>query len=275
MTVMGNDIEAFSDLRLNARQAGILEVLRHDRQLGIARLAEQLGVSGETIRRDLRVLVGKGLVEKNHGSVRWRDRGDDQPLQRRMLDNMTAKQAIAGAVARLISDGDSLFLDTGSTNIFVAQALRAHRHLTVVTNSAPIAQHLSVGEGNKVYLAGGELRADDSAAFGPAAIAFLRQFLVKSAIISAAGIDPARGIMDHHLCEAEISRAAIGQADRVIVPVDCSKFGISCLVSAFGFEMIDILVTDVAPADALSRRLEAADVEILLASGRSRKVAAK
>ena len=262
---MPNDIDALSDLRLNPRQARIMEVLRRERMLAVTQLAETLDVSGETIRRDLRLLSAKGLVEKSHGNVRWRDRSDDQPLQRRMLDNMAGKQAIARAIADEISDGESVFLDTGSTNTYVAQALKSRRNLTVVTNSAPIAQHLSMGEGNRVYLAGGELRADDSAAFGPAAIAFLQQFMVKTAIISASGLDPALGIMDNHLCEADVSRSVLGHAERVIVGADYTKFGRHCLVAAFGFDVVDLLVADQMPTGQLSEALERHDVEILIA----------
>ncbi|WP_368413224.1 DeoR/GlpR family DNA-binding transcription regulator [Dongia sp.] len=262
---MAQSPEVMSDLRLNARQARILEVLRRDQLLAVTQLAEALDVSGETIRRDLRLLSAKGLVEKSHGNVRWRDRSDDQPLQRRLLDNMAAKQKIALAIADEISDGESVFLDTGSTNIYVAQALKGRRNLTVVTNSAPIAQHLSTGEGNRVYLAGGELRADDSAAFGPAAIAFLQQFMVKTAIISASGLDAKLGVMDNHLCEADVSRSVLGHAERVIVGADHSKFGRRCLVAAVGFADVDLLVTDQKPAGELGDELERHDVEILVA----------
>ena len=266
---MGKEIGTLSDLRLNARQARILEVLRRDQVLAVTHLAEILDVSGETIRRDLRLLGAKGLVEKSHGNVRWRDRSDDQPLQRRMLDNMAAKQIIANAIADEISDGESIFLDTGSTNNYVAQALKGRHHLTVVTNSAPIAQHLSTGEGNRVYLAGGELRADDSAAFGPAAILFLQQFMVKTAIISASGLDSNLGVMDNHLCEAEVSRSVLGHCERVIVGADHTKFGRRCMVAAFSLSDVDLLVTDRQPVGDFAAALEAQDVQILVANTRS------
>lgn len=262
---MAIELESLTDLRLNSRQAKIMDVLRREHLLAVTQLAEALDVSGETIRRDLRLLSARGLVEKSHGNVRWRDRSEEQPLQRRMLDNMGGKQSIAMAIADEISDGESVFLDTGSTNIYVAQALKGRRNLTVVTNSAPIAQHLSTGEGNRVYLAGGELRADDSAAFGPAAIAFLQQFMVKTAIISASGLDAKLGVMDNHLCEADVSRSVVGHTERVIVGADHSKFGRRCLVAALAFADVDLLVTDQKPEGPLSKELERHDVEILVA----------
>lgn len=261
---MAKDLEVLSDLRLNSRQVRIMEVLRREQLLAVTQLAEALDVSGETIRRDLRLLSAKGLIEKSHGNVRWRDRSEEQPLQRRMLENMAAKQAIAAAIAKEISDGESIFIDTGSTNTYVSQALRSRRNLTVVTNSASIAQYLSTAQGNKVYLAGGEVRADDSAAFGPATILFLQQFMVKTAIISASGLDTNLGVMDDYLCEAEVSRSLVGHTERIIVSADHSKFGRRCLVSAFGFDVVDLLVTDQKPTGPLSDALERNDVEVLV-----------
>ena len=107
----------------------------------------------------MRGLAAKGVVVKQHGNVLWPENRDDEPLQRRMAANMGAKKRIAQAVARLIKDGESLLIDSGSTTMYVAEALRGHRNLTVATISAPIAQMLAPGDGNRVYLAGGEVRA--------------------------------------------------------------------------------------------------------------------
>jgi len=253
-------------LRLNSRQNDLLETLRRERECSVTVLADKLDVSSETVRRDVRLLAAKGLVVKRHGSVLWPDRRDDHPLHRRMLENIKAKQAIASAVAQEIGDNHSLLIDTGSTNIFVAQALKSRRNLMAITNSAPIAQHLSQSQGSKVYLAGGEVRADDSAAFGQSAISFIEQFTAETAIVSAAAIDAVLGPMDNHLCEAEICQALIRRATRCIMVADHTKFTVNGLVTACAFNDIDLLVTDQAPPRDILDRLEAADVEVLVAS---------
>lgn len=260
-----DQLSALSNLRLNERQGQLLEQLRRHRTATIAALAKDLDVSTETVRRDVRWLAAKGLVLKSHGSVAWPDRREDGPLHRRLLANLPAKQAIAAAIAREIADGESLLIDTASTNIYVAEALQGHRNLTAITNSAPIAQRLSQGEGSKVLLAGGEVRADDNAAFGPSALAFIEQFRADTAIISAAAIHPEHGVMDNHLCEAEICRALVRRAQRVILGADHSKFSAQGLVAACGLADIDLLITDAPPPPELARRLEAADVEIQIA----------
>jgi DeoR family glycerol-3-phosphate regulon repressor len=178
-----------------------------------------------------------------------------------MAANMGAKKKIAQAVAHEIKDGESLLIDTGSTNIYVAEALRGHRHLTAITNSAPIAQILAGGDGNRVFLAGGEIRADDCAAFGPACLAYIQQFSAETAIISAAAFNREFGVMDHHMTEVEVCRALVQRAERVLVVADQSKFQAKGLIAACSLSEVDLLITDGEPPLDLAEALEAADVE--------------
>src|SRR3546814_16199298 len=88
-----------------------------------------------------------------------------------MDENPDAKRLIASQVARMIKNGDSLILDIGSTTAYVARALRGHHELFVVTNSVAVAQMLATRNTNRVFMAGGELRAHDAGAFGSEAVA--------------------------------------------------------------------------------------------------------
>jgi DeoR family glycerol-3-phosphate regulon repressor len=114
----------------------------------------------------VRPLTENGSVLKIHGAVGLAGQVGEAPFQRRMRENADAKRLIARAMAQMIHDGDSVMLDTGTTTSFVARELLGHRRLTVVTNSSDIARTLATVNGNKVYMAGGELRSDSGAAFG-------------------------------------------------------------------------------------------------------------
>lgn len=257
--------EKWTAVRLTGRQEELIEKLRRDRVLSVTAMADQLQVSTETIRRDVRFLASKGLLVKRHGNVQWPDDREDQPLQRRLAANMGSKKKIAAAAAREVKDGESLLIDTGSTNIYVAEALRGHRQLTAITNSAPIAQLLSTGDGNRVFLAGGEVRADDCAAFGPACLAYLRQFSAETAIISCAAFSKEFGVMDHHMQEVEVCRILVERAERVIVVADQTKFTAKGLIAACPLAEVDLLITDAPPPADLASALESADVEWLVA----------
>ncbi|MHB9833796.1 DeoR/GlpR family DNA-binding transcription regulator [Paraburkholderia terrae] len=248
------------------RQNEILRLVRAQQTCTITDLANTFAVSDETIRRDLKPLVAEGLLVKVHGGIMLPAQLDEPPFRRRMVEQRDAKRAIAARVAQLIRDGDSLMLDGGTTCVHIAQALESHARLTVVTNSAEVARLLAPRNENRVLMAGGELRADDSSAVGESALAFFRQFHVRHAIVSVTAIDAKGRFMDAQPADAALARAAFSQAERRIVAADHTKFGHNALVHVFGADGLDTLVTDAAPAAGLSKVLAAAGVDVICAS---------
>jgi DeoR family transcriptional regulator, glycerol-3-phosphate regulon repressor len=231
--------------------------------ISVRELATLLHVSEQTVRRIVRPLVERGAVDKVHGAVVGRSRPGEAPFLARMAVHQREKVAIAGAVAALVADGDSVALDTGSTTGFVAQALRQHRGLTVVTNSTFIATTLATIPGNRVHMAGVELRNHDGASFDASAFAVVRSMSVRMAILSASAVHPQRGPMVHEHTEAQMS-AAMGEiAERRVLAVDSSKFGLAGLVALPPLGPNDVLVTDCPPNDATRRSLEPAEVLVV------------
>jgi DeoR family glycerol-3-phosphate regulon repressor len=221
------------------RQSEILRLVRAQQTCTITELAEVFAVSDETIRRDIKPLISEGVLLKVHGGVMLPDRLDEPPFQRRMQENLEAKRVIAARVCDLVRDGDSLILDGGTTCVHIANALCARSRLTVVTNSAEIARTLAPRNDNRVFIAGGELRADDAAA-----------------------VDAQGRFMDAQPDDVSYSLAAFAQAERRVVVADHAKFGHSALVHAFGCDAVDLLITDEAPSPALAQVFAAADLEV-------------
>ncbi|MDH6266299.1 DeoR family glycerol-3-phosphate regulon repressor [Rhizobium sp. SG_E_25_P2] len=246
------------------RQTDILRLLESEGAIGIAELAARLGVSLETVRRDLKPLAGLGAVIKTHGEVGLPSSMGEAPFEKRMRENSAAKKTIAAHVAATIRDGDSIMLDTGTTTSFLARALIGHRRLTVVTNSSDIARTLATVNGNRVYMAGGELRSDNGAAFGSTAIDFVSRFSVTHAIVSAGGIDK-DGVMDFDLDEADFARMALSRGQRRLVVCDHTKFGRQGLVRVCGFSGVTELATDYAPPYEISAALEASGAALTVA----------
>ncbi|MEQ8355037.1 MAG: DeoR/GlpR family DNA-binding transcription regulator [Kiloniellaceae bacterium] len=247
------------------REMEILDELKVSGSCRIQDLARRLAVSEETIRRNVKKLAVRGLVRKVHGGVYLPDAVQEASFAQRMDENPDAKRLIAGQLAQLIKDGDSLILDIGSTTAYVARALRGHHDLFVVTNSVAVAQMLATRNNNRVFMAGGELRAHDAGAFGREAIAFLRQFSVQYAVLSAAAIDAETGFMLFDLQEAEFSREVIRHAERSIVAADATKFGRHAPVRLEDPGVIDTLVTDLPPPPDIAAVLEEASVNVVLA----------
>jgi len=245
-------------------QAAIIEAVRDDGVTRIAALAERLGVSDETVRRHVRALVDAGTLSRAHGGVAWAGAVSEAPFHRRMRVNAPAKRALAAAVADHVEDGQVLLIDTGSTTAYVAQALDARRDLTVITNSLEIARHLVGRNGNRIYMAGGELRADLAAAVGPEADAFIRQFRADLAILSIAAVDGSGLFMDFDLDEARIARTMIECANERLVVADHSKFGRRAAVGICGPGDIDILVTDREPPTDFVARIEGTALRLVV-----------
>ncbi len=247
------------------RHSDILRLLQQDGTVSIADLARKLDVSLETVRRDIKPLTASGAVVKMHGAVALPSVIGEAPFEKRMRENAEAKKAIAVAVAATIRDGDSIMLDTGTTTSYLARELLGHRRLTVVTNSSDIARTLSTVNGNRVYMAGGELRSDNGAAFGVSAIEFISHFTVGHAVITTGAIDAAIGIMDYDLDEAEFARAVVSRGKRAIVVTDHSKFGRQGLVRVCAFTALTDLFTDKPPPRDISAALKSAGVAVSLA----------
>lgn len=244
------------------RHGRILRLLNDEGTIGVGELAQRLDVSVETVRRDIKALAGRGEIVRMHGLVGLPSAVSEAPFERRMRENRQAKEAIARLAASTIRDGDSIMLDTGTTTSILARALLGHRRLTVVTNSSDIARTLATINGNKVYMAGGELRSDSGAALGFSAIEFVGRFSVDHAIISAGAVNAATGVMDYDLEEAQFGQAVLARGRRRVVVTDASKFGQKGLVRVCALSDFDELVVNRAPPDDLAQALGRAEVDV-------------
>jgi DeoR family glycerol-3-phosphate regulon repressor len=246
-------------------QSEILELLRGEGRASISELAENLQVSGETIRRHVRPLVEDGRLLRVHGAVALPRGEEEPPFLRRMSANAGPKRAIAQSIAGRVPDGTTVMIDTGSTTAYAAAALVARQGLTVITNSIEIARPFVGRNGHRVYVAGGEIKADLAAVVGQEAIAFIGQFRADLAILSVGAIDPVHGFMDYHLDETRIARAMLARAEGVVVLADRAKFGARAAVPVCPLGAVGELVTDAAPEAELGAALAAAGVEVLVA----------
>lgn len=248
------------------RQALIVEQVRHSERVFVDDLAESLGASRETIRRDLTALANRGVVQKFHGGATMPHPGTEGPFQARMALNAPAKQRVAAAAAKLFKPGDALFVDTGSTTLYFAEALAEVGGLTVVTNSSGIARQLGLnGSEDRVFLLGGEFQVDNQETVGTLTLQQIKSFRPSYAVITIGALHAEAGIMDYDFDEAQVALAMIEQAARLIVLVDASKFDQLALIGICGLGEIDVLVCDAAPGGALAEALARADVEIVLA----------
>ncbi|QGX99640.1 DeoR/GlpR transcriptional regulator [Roseovarius faecimaris] len=230
-------------------------------------LAEALDVSEETVRRTVKALAKSGVVQRVHGGVYLANTEALAPVVTRLGKRPEEKARIAAAAAELIPSGSCVFLDVGSTTAFVAQNLRNHRDMTVVTNGLHAAQALSDINNNRVFLAGGELQAVSSGVFGPETIAFVERFNLDVAVISVDGFDPRSGFLLAAAPEAALARAVTARAHRVIVVTDHTKFGQNAPMVACAPGAVDVVVTDRVLPPQMAECLAGNGVEVMVVEG--------
>lgn len=245
-----------------------VELLDRLRGLGgsarTAALAEAMDVSEETVRRTVKALAKSGLVQRVHGGVYLPNTEALTPIVSRLGKRPEEKARIARVAASLIPSGACIFLDVGSTTAFLAETLRNHRDLTVVTNGLHAAQALVNKKNNRVFLAGGELRLTENGVFGAQTIAFVEGFNIDVAVLSVDGYDPKSGFLHASAHEADLARAVVRRAHRTIVVTDYTKFGKNAPMVACVPEQIDTLVTDRPLKPKMARRMKAQGVEVIV-----------
>jgi DeoR family transcriptional regulator, aga operon transcriptional repressor len=207
------------------RQRAILELLRRDGRVVVVDLAEKYDTSQVTIRKDLDALHLKGLIHRTHGgALPARDALEDPTLREKEKLHRKEKLQIAAAAVSMVSEGQVVILDSGTTTSAIARALRNFRNLTIITNSVNIAAELS-GSAVEVILSGGNLRKNSFSLVGPIAEETLHKLHADILFLGVDGFDVQYGISTPNLLESKVNRAMI-EISRVAVAVcDSSKFG--------------------------------------------------
>jgi DeoR/GlpR family transcriptional regulator of sugar metabolism len=226
--------------------------------------AERLGTTEMTIRRDLDVLVQRGVARRvRGGAVSLLARGDEIPYWMRALESPEPKTRIGEAAAGLLSDGEAIAIDSGTTALSCARAL-FERRLTVLTVSLRAADLLADSPTINLILPGGEVRRDERTLVGPATVAGIAGLRLDAVIIGACGLADAT-VTAYDLGDAAVKQALIDVGARVIVAAESAKLDRTGMAVVCPAARVNVLVIDAeAPAAALEPWRQAG-VEILLA----------
>lgn len=252
-------------MKREERHTYILELLTKHERLEVDLLATQFNVSLETIRRDLTALSEQGMLRKVHGGAVRFQTAQENSLALRTQINRAAKESIGKYVAHLIEDGDSLFINAGTTTAVCAeQIVHTRRKLTVITNCASIA-HTMWGNGeidHQIYLLGGLYNGIDTETSGSQLINQIRQFQVDHTIVTVGALDPVNGPMEYRVEAAEIIKVMASQSHSFTVLADYSKLDKTALVKVCDLHEVDHLITDRTPSTALQEELKREHVEL-------------
>lgn len=246
------------------REALILEALGNGVRT-ISELAATLQVSEATVRRDLRTLEQRGELQRVHGGAVRVDEGTKRELLFHEKATLRAdeKERIAEAALGLIEDGDSVYLDGGSTVLALARKLGSRRELTVVTNSLMAAAEL-MESGHKLILLGGEFRPLSRTLVGPLTSPIGEALHIGKAFFGTIGLT-ASGVSTTDPGEAFTKKLILGRAEQAILLADSGKFRRTSLVEAGKLDDFDIVVTDSGAPSELQKILKKNKIKLIMA----------
>lgn len=225
-------------------------------------LAGMLGVSRETVRRDLVDLEEIGKVARVHGGAVLPEARTEDPFRQRMATQIRAKTEIAKKAVGLIQPGQTILVDAGSTTAVFARELVKVPGISVVTNSLDVATTLQAG-GLDVVLLGGRIAADVPATVGELTLSEIRRFQADLCFSAPVALHPAKGAFFYDLQEAEISNAMAAQAVRTVVLTHHTKLGVTSRVQSWDVDGIGTLVTNRAAPDATLDRFRNAGIDVV------------
>lgn len=247
---------------LTHRQTVILERARLNGRVSVDALAEALSVSVQTIRKDINELCDLNFLSRVHGGAVIASGVENVGYDARRFIASAEKAAIGRAVAALVPNQSSLFVNIGTTTEAAARALLGHTGLMVITNNLNVAHLMRPAAGIEVIVAGGVVRRSDGGIVGEAAVDFIHQFKVDHAVIGVSAIDPDGSLLDFDYREVRVAQAIIANARHVILASDASKFERDAPVRFGHFSQIDTFVTDRCPP-AIRRICEEASVRVV------------
>lgn len=256
-------------LKINKRERleAILEYLERSESLTVSWLANAFSVSEVSIRNDLSELEKQGKIRRQHGKASLiRKNVIELPLREKELKNKQSKTLIGLRAAQLIENGDSVFLDAGTTTEYVAKNLQHHVDITVFTNGINVISTLLAYANVRMYSIGGEICHRSYAAIGEIAENAIDAYHTKIAFVSADGFSLDRGISNNSDWANRIAVKYLENTSKRILLVDSSKLGIIGPFHLCDYSDIDIMVSDDQLPESAREVIRSFGVELIIAS---------
>lgn len=239
----------------------ILELLTKKNKIEVAILAEKLGVSQVTVRKDLDELEDKGIIKREHGFALLRSMDD---INGRIAYHYESKRKIAQKAASFISDGDTLMIESGSCCALLADVLTSlKKDLTIITNSAFIADYIRTKSNFQIILLGGIYQHDAQVMVGPMVRQCAENFCVDCFFIGTDGYSFRTGFTNRDQMRAQAVRDMAHQAEKVIVLTESEKMCKHGIVPLNLKNQIKTVITDQQLSEQMRSQLETQEIEVV------------
>lgn len=239
------------------RQQEILSLLDQNRRVSVGDLSKEFDVSEVTIRADLQMMAKKNLLVRTHGGALPIPRPPELSLVLRRKQQVGEKIRIGEAATEYVSNGDAIFLDASSTSLAIANNLRQHRDVTVLTHSLEVAQVLLDAPGITVVMTGGVLQRETISLMGTDGLVVFKKYNICSGFFGAHGLSFPEGLTDVSAGEAEVKREIVGMCRQVIAVIDATKWGRVGPASFCAPEDLNVILSDKkAPAELVEEAIK-------------------
>lgn len=254
------------------RKARILRELNEHSKVNVEDLSRQFGVSEVTIRKDLQALEDKNLLTRVRGgaialaSIVSADELENMSIQAKIYRNLKEKKAIAKFAASLISENETILLDSGSTTLELAKNLDQFQHLTIITNDVNIGVELTTRYKRfNVILLGGHIRPDSLSIVGPVAASTLKMFYCDKLFLGVDSFSLEKGLTTTNLEEANVNQTMMSVSKSTIAILDSSKFNKRSFAFIAPVSSVDTVITDTNIPDDFKTQLKTMGVKLFIA----------
>lgn len=246
------------------RRDKIIQKIQSDGSVRVDELSEEFDVSTVTIRNDLDFFEEKGLIHRTYGGALLRNNVYNDPsLEEKQKINVEEKKQIGEYAAGLVSDGDSIILDSGTTTREIALRLKDKKDLTLMTNAINIAVELAGVSGMRLMLTGGVLRDKSYSLVGPEAERMMQNYFFDKLFLGVDGMNFDHGLTTPNPQEAQLNRMMVERSNTVILVSDSSKFGRHSFSYICGLEPIETVITDTNISPEFEEGFKERDIEVV------------
>ncbi|WP_367297920.1 DeoR/GlpR family DNA-binding transcription regulator [Loigolactobacillus coryniformis] len=259
---------------INQRRQYIIDKVKAQGTVRISDISQELDITRETIRKDIYTLDKQGIIQAVRGGATASDTVSGTKYGHRTALNIPEKQKIAKNAIRFIRDGDSIFLDYGTTAFEVAEAIKHSqlKNITVITNSTTVLSTLLYEQKIDMIFLGGSVRGDEGSVSGPLTLDNIDNIYADVGFFGSGGVNLTAGITNHYFGEVEVSKRMMAHCRIKIVLADHTKFEKTALYKTADIKDIDVIITDneINPQTAKNMRL--ADISFINSESVSEKL---
>ena len=242
------------------RQNQMLEIVNQEGKIDVNSLAERVGVSAVTVRKDLDALAEMGLLIREHGYA-LRMGSDD--INNRLAVKYEIKAQIAKKAASFVRPGETVMIESGSSCALLAGELAGKKDVTIITNSAFIAGYVRDKGSARIVLLGGEYQRESQVMVGPLVHTCARSFHVDKLFIGVDGFDPEYGFSTSDMMRTDAMKGMAQSAEKLFVLTDSEKFSHPGLIMELAFEDVYAVITDDEIPSKARQILQAQNIQVI------------